>query len=311
MIFSCKDEYPIPDNLDFKQEMRNFVQDLSEYSKNLNSGFFVIAQNGQELISIDGENTSSVNETYVSAIDGQGREDLLFGYNSDNEATPTSERDYILPFLNLGNDNGVTILVTDYCSDHVNMDFSYTTNNNYGFISFAADQRELNNIPNYPSAVYGVNSADIFDLSECKNFLYLINPELYSTKQAFIDAVKQTNYDLIIMDLFFNDGSQFSLSEIQQLQIKQNGGKRLVISYMSIGEAEDYRYYWQTEWKEGDPFWIEKENRNWEGNYIVRYWEQEWKKIIFGNDNSYLKKIVDAGFDGVYLDIIDGYEFFE
>jgi len=56
---------------------------------------------------------------------------------------------------------------------------------------------------------------------------------------------------------------------------------------------------------------LEEENPNWEGNYKVRYWEPEWQDIIYGNDSSYLKKILDAGFDGVYLDIIDAFEYFE
>jgi len=80
---------------------------------------------------------------------------------------------------------------------------------------------------------------------------------------------------------------------------------------MSIGEAEDYRYYWQSGWKVGNPSFLDKENPNWKGNYKVRYWDKDWQNIIYGNDNSYLKKILDAGFDGVYLDIIDGFEYFE
>ena len=72
----------------------------------------------------------------------------------------------------------------------------------------------------------------------------------------------------------------------------------MVVCYMSIGEAEDYRYYWQNDWKPNNPSWIEKENPAWKGNYKVRYWEQEWQDVIFGNDNSYLKKILDAQFDG-------------
>lgn len=40
------------------------------------------------------------------------------------------------------------------------------------------------------------------------------------------------------------------------------------------------------------------------------YIEGLWQAIIYGNDNSYLKKIIDAGFDGVYLDIIDAFEYF-
>ena len=80
---------------------------------------------------------------------------------------------------------------------------------------------------------------------------------------------------------------------------------------MSIGEAEDYRYYWQSSWKIGSPDWIEKENPDWEGNYKVKYWEKGWQDIIYGNNDSYLKKILDTGFDGVYLDIIDAFEYFE
>ncbi|NOX86519.1 MAG: hypothetical protein GXO86_11260, partial [Chlorobi bacterium] len=83
------------------------------------------------------------------------------------------------------------------------------------------------------------------------------------------------------------------------------------VCYMSIGEAEDYRYYWQPDWKPGNPSWLDKENPDWEGNYKVKYWDKGWQGIIFGNDGSYLKKILDAGFDGVYLDIIDAFEYFE
>jgi cysteinyl-tRNA synthetase len=110
------------------------------------------------------------------------------------------------------------------------------------------------------------------------------------------------------MDMFFGEGTEFTAAGINQLKNKANGGKRLVISYMSIGEAEDYRYYWQPGWEVGDPFFIEKENPEWEGNYKVRYWEKEWQDIIFGTESSYLNKILDADFDGVYLDIIEAFE---
>ncbi|MGQ9708740.1 MAG: hypothetical protein ACUVUR_07715 [bacterium] len=43
----------------------------------------------------------------------------------------------------------------------------------------------------------------------------------------------------------------------------------------------------------------------------LRYWEKGWQSIIYGNDSSYLKKILDAGFDGVYLDVVDAFEYFE
>lgn len=77
------------------------------------------------------------------------------------------------------------------------------------------------------------------------------------------------------------------------------------------GEAENYRYYWDGGWKTGKPSWLTEENPHWKGNYVVKYWDPDWQKIITGNDGSYQKKILDAGFDGVYLDIIDAFEYFE
>ncbi len=84
-----------------------------------------------------------------------------------------------------------------------------------------------------------------------------------------------------------------------------------VISYMSIGEAEDYRYYWQEGWRVGSPDWLDSVNPDWEGNFKVRYWQPEWQAHIFGSPGAYLDRIVAAGFDGVYLDIIDAYEHYE
>lgn len=309
-VFSCTKTDPVPAGMNFKQEMKNLVQDISEYSKNLKENFIIIPQNGQELISIDGSNTDAVDEDYINAIDGVGREDLLFGYSDDNVASPGSEIIYMLSYLFLAKDNGVKVLVTDYCSDTSKMNFSYTENNKNGFISFAANHRDLDVIPNFPVVEYNMNSEDIWHLGACKNFLYIIDPGLFPDKASFINAIEKTDYDLIIIDLFFNT-DMLNVDDINRLKIKTNGAKRLVVCYLSIGEAEDYRYYWNSAWSVGEPSWLEKENPDWKGNYIVRYWEQDWKDIIFGNNDSYLKKIIDAGFDGAYLDIIDAFEYFE
>ncbi len=84
---------------------------------------------------------------------------------------------------------------------------------------------------------------------EIDNFLYLINPSRFPSKASFIDAITSTNYDMLIMDYFFNE-EEFTEIELNELRHKINGSKRLLISYMSIGEAEDYRYYWQSNWNQ-------------------------------------------------------------
>ncbi|MFT6148654.1 MAG: cysteinyl-tRNA synthetase [Saprospiraceae bacterium] len=310
IIGSCNEDTTLG-NLDFKAEMRTFVIGISNYSKAIKSDFYVIPQNGLELVSDNGEESGNPHAVYIAAIDGNGQEDLFFGYSNDNQATSNTENTYLRSFLDISKDAGNTILTTDYCSTPSKMDDSYTQNNTNNYVSFAADHRELDNIPTYPTSIYNENNDSITNLSEIKNFLYLINPENFNTKTDFINAVTATNYDLIIMDLFFHDNEPFTNAEIQQLRIKANGGSRLMICYMSIGEAEDYRYYWNADWNSKEPDWLDKENPNWAGNFKVKYWNQDWKSIIYGNDNSYLKKIIDAGFDGVYLDIIDAFEYYE
>lgn len=310
LLVSCsKDE--TNSDMDYKKEMRDFVIGISTAAKTTNASFFVIPQNGIELATINGEDDGAPHTAYLNAIDGNGQEDLFYGYDFDDQATPANENLYIRTLLNVSKNVGNTILVTDYCSTQSKMADSYSQNNNNAYVSFAADQRELSNIPSYPNPIFGENNATITQLSEIQNFLYLINPVNFVTKTAFVNAITATNYDLIIMDLFFHDGTEFSSSEITQLKNKANGGKRLVISYMSIGEAEDYRYYWQNAWNTTKPEWMDLENPDWPGNFKVKYWDEAWQDIIFGNENSYLNKITNAGFDGIYLDIIDGFEYFE
>lgn len=268
LLLSCeKDDTDFPNDIDFKQEMRDFVVGISNSAKSINSSFIIIPQNGIELVTRSGEQNGLPDTVYLNAIDGNGQEDFFYGYDNDNEATPTNEIDYLQSFLEISLNSGNTILVTDYCSTPSKMDNSYTQNSSKNFVSFAADQRELNNIPNYPIPIYGENNSIINSLKEVRNFLYLINPENFSTKEDFIDAVRATNYDLLITDLFFNDDTEFSSTEINQLKIKSNGGRRLVISYLSVGEAENYRYYWQESWNTNNPLWLGDENPEWKGNF--------------------------------------------
>jgi cysteinyl-tRNA synthetase len=150
----------------------------------------------------------------------------------------------------------------------------------------------------------------VIELSDAKNFLYLINPEsTFTSREDLIMGLIQTDYDVLIIDAFYGERVLDSVA-VGALR-RQAGRTRLVLAYMSIGEAEDYRYYWDASWATSPPSWLAEENPEWEGNYKVRYWEKGWRNIIYGNDNSYLQKIINAGFDGVYLDIIDAFEYFE
>ncbi len=310
-FISCKktDRSYTYDNIDFKQEMRDFVQNISQYAKSHQSGFIIIPQNGVELITTNGEPNAQVDLDYIHAIDGQAQESLFFGYEADNQPTPVQTTAYLKQFLNKAKTQSKQILITDYCYSPDKIRQSKDSIRRNGYTGFTAIHRALDVIPALP--VPNENNQDITSIGQAKNFLYLINPGNFSNKEEFIMAVSATNYDMLIIDLFFNNQINFTSQDIDRLKHKANGGQRLVIAYVSIGEAESYRYYWQNQWANDHPIWLDEENPQWPGNYKVRYWEPGWQKIIFGNDQSYLKKVMDAGFDGAYLDIIDAFEYFE
>jgi cysteinyl-tRNA synthetase, unknown class len=291
--------------INHRLEMINFVEGISQYARRIRNNFLVIPQNGEDILAVGPAGAAK----YLTAISGIGREDLFYGYNADNRATPANERNYIISYLAKYRSAGKAVLVTDYCSSQDNVSNSYSLNNQQGFVSYAADQRQLDTIAPYPQPIYGENARNVTRLEDVGNFLYLINPDRFGSKAVMVDAICATNYDLVIVDLFFGN-STLTGSDLSRLKVKNNGGTRLVVCYMSIGEAEDYRYYWQDGWSADPPAWLDSENPDWPGNYKVRYWLPEWQQLIYGHTQSYLDRILAAGFDGVYLDLIDAYEYY-
>lgn len=131
----------------------------------------------------------------------------------------------------------------------------------------------------------------------------------YQLQKANLDRFAASAADLVVMD-YSRDGSgsgAYARGDIDRVRQRPDGGRRLVIAYLSIGEAEEYRYYWRPEWKTSPPGWLFGENCRWPGNHLVRFWNDEWKNIVFRGADSYLGRIAAAGFDGIYVDRIDAY----
>ncbi len=278
--------------------MQEFVINISNYFRSLDSDFIVIPQNGEELAFTDLDQESGLNTDYVNACDGMGVEELF--YNGG-----LSVDDYRLGLLRTAKSQ-LKIMVADYLNDNSNFTDDVQRCQNEGFICFPRLSSDYS-YDEIPDSVINEDSLDITALAEAQNYLYVIGlNDKYSVKDSLIAALAQTNWDVIIMDLFFGD-SPLSKTDIEQLKTKANGGKRLIIAYMSIGSAENYRYYWKDDWKLHHPSWLKKPYDGYEDEIWVKFWDQDWQDIIYGNDDSYAKKIINAGFDGVYLDNVEAY----
>jgi cysteinyl-tRNA synthetase, unknown class len=135
--------------------------------------------------------------------------------------------------------------------------------------------------------------------------------QLQGTDGAPIDlaALAGSSADLLVVD-YAADGTPLTSAQVRRLKRRPGAQPRLVLAYLSIGEAEDYRFYWRTSWSQRPPGFVYAANPDWPGNFKVRYWDPRWRTILWGSGRGYLDRIIDAGFDGVYLDVIDAFEFF-
>lgn len=299
--------------------MVSFVSLISGYAKSKNPGFIVIPQNGASLINEPG---------YTEVIDGIGQEDFMYGYDADGELTPDRERKIMESDLISFRDQGKIVLITNYVFSQskdiphfdsqtlLKIKKSEDTAKSLGFLNYCT-VRNLNYLTIPPGFEPSVNS--VTTIPDIKEFAYMIqNPENQS-KDEYVNQLANSDYDLVIMDMTYDGLNELQPSDIAHIKNSLNhgqGGK--VICYMSIGEAESYRYYWQPNWTDisgntsaSAPLWLCSKNPDWDGNYKVRYWMQDWQNIILGSPSSYLDKILSLGFDGVYLDIIDAFEYFE
>ncbi|WP_201834090.1 MJ1477/TM1410 family putative glycoside hydrolase [Microvirga zambiensis] len=125
----------------------------------------------------------------------------------------------------------------------------------------------------------------------------------YQLQNAKPATIAKSRHDLIVIDYEQDGHGSFSAREIKLMKAK---GAHKLVSYVSIGEAEDYRDYWKKGWAATKPAWLERENPDWEGNYKVRYWHPEWQKLTLDR----IREVAKVGYDGAYLDIVDAYEYF-
>ncbi len=144
------------------------------------------------------------------------------------------------------------------------------------------------------------------------SFAYVLQADaLGATPAIAAEKLNQSHRDWIVVDANFSEDVAWEASDLKLM--RTNNPQRKILAYISIGEAENYRPYWRKVWlKNGKataqtPSWLLHENPEWKGNFVVKYWHPEWQKVILDA----VQEAMATGFDGVYLDIVDGFETFE
>src|ERR1039457_4358564 len=114
------------------------------------------------------------------------------------------------------------------------------------------------------------------------SFAYVLQADsLAKSKTEAVTKLAASERDWIVLDAGFSSDGPWTAADLAAIRAGRAGRK--VIAYLSIGEAEDYRVYWQSAWRTNAPAWLLAQNPEWKGNYRVKYWQADWQKIILAD----------------------------
>jgi len=150
-------------------------------------------------------------------------------------------------------------------------------------------------------------------LDEVQSWAY--NIQFVNTTQQWNELVG-THFDMYVLEPVVTEAGEESfpidvlIQSIRDYNIAQHNKNPIVLAYVDIGQAESWRWYWQSGWGLDDPPWIVVEDPDgWTDNYPVAYWYDQWQDIvIYGtNGNSHVNVTLNEGFDGIYLDWVEAF----
>ncbi len=302
--------------MDLREEMRRFIQSISAYARKRRRNFVIIVENGLDLLHkvdpIEGTEIGPA-RAYMQAIDAVLQEGILYGHKESCTATEPDRRDHLLSLTKLAQRNRLKVLALDYCDRGKAIGQAYREHAAKGHLAYVAPDRglDLNRLAASPRRPVNENPDSIVSMRQVRNFAYLRDSSAYGRQDEFALAMHGTNYDMLVVDVFHRPGEPLSKRAVETLKFKKIGARRLVLAYLNIGTAAAYQYFWKPHWRPGSPLWVSAPVRGDPDSYHVEYWRPEWQALITGDTRSYVYGIIDQGFDGMVLDGLDAYHFFE
>lgn len=301
---------PAPANAIFtpEQAMVDLTYSIHQYAKARNPSFQLLGNGAIGLLEVTKDESAESVEKLLSSLDGFLGESIFY-ISKDGNIVSRDEQvlAYLDAMLAKPKNKGLAVWTLDYVTGDAAKD-----DRNKGeirsYISMTSPITSLDEIPE----MTGGNKKDVKALKDAENFLILNNPMKFENKKAYLSALAASPFDVVIIDPDYG-GSPLTADDISPLKEKPQGGQRLLLAYLSVGEAADYRSYWDSSWNDESarPAWLEKPNPAWPGAWRVRYWTKDWRNILYGNKESSLDRILSAGFDGALLDVMDGWMTFK
>ncbi len=113
-----------------------------------------------------------------------------------------------------------------------------------------------------------------------------------------LDAMTASTVDLGMIDIRNRAGELWKRKEV--LIAKQN---KWLVAYLSVGQISKHDWFWQENWEQGNPKWILHPSKVYLNSFDVNIAAPEWLELM----KQSIDRILEQGFDGVGLDVLDVY----
>lgn len=309
-------DIPLQEIPNYRAYMREMVLDLATYAEKRDPNFVVVTRPGFDLLSwsrrefelaeikrdplakVRSDSITQVGtpmRRYIQAIDGF----MLNGQFCAPLRVPGADLAAMLK-------QGLKGMTIEHCATPEMANAALQTAVRMGVISHI-DLTDSDDFARPPSRRPSPeNARNVEALLQARNMVVMLDSREYETREEWFAALGRSNYDVLVTDAFYKGNRPLTKDEVHLLKFKEIGARRLVLARMSVGFAEDERFYWERDWEVGTPTWIQGLGER-PGQYTVEYWNPAWKAII----GRYFAGIMDLGFDGVVLDGVEAYRRWE
>lgn len=201
---------------------------------------------------------------------------------------------------------GRTLLSIEDCQGQKQVDAAYAGAERDRVLTYAAiNAATLNVLPKgHPRAE---NAAAITTITAAKNWLPLLRADRFGNKAEWVMAMERTNHDALLIDVAHRGSDPLTKDEVKRMRFKELGAPRLMLAVLPVGKAYDWRWYWQKGWEAGNPPFLMAPDNDDPGSFLTNVDDPQWKELL----GKYIAGIIDLGFDGVVLDDLDTYRWFE
>lgn len=149
-------------------------------------------------------------------------------------------------------------------------------------------------------------------LEEVKHWVYNIQ---HVSTAANIEALVGSHFDMYVLEPTRSEKNEnFNMKklvkDIREYNIQNYHKDPIILAYVDIGQAEEWRWYFGDDWQIGNPYWLVANDPNgWDGNYPVAYWNPVWHNIMYKGyyGTSSVKQTLEDGFDGIYMDWVEAF----